>query len=387
MHSSYLTQNALLLVLVVLGGVGVAVGDDISCQTFTCPTGRERTTDVNVMCPDVVQNTNGTSCEELSTDNIATCCPDAIKGTDTLNLHDDFRPVIAANVVGAVPLAVVIVIAVWSFKSINTKENEELDKLRENVLLFEELEEETIRRSYRSSMFIGSVRRKSMSHKYGPGAAGTTRASSYSMMNIGLKQMVITVDKQEGADLGFAIESMQVVAVEPDSPAERAGLTKGMQIKKINDLMVNPSNIAEIIKSAGQRFTVTVMVKDPTARDGTDYLSAARSNGSFTYGSTMASFRNSRLVRIRLDKGEGCVLGMQLTGLDVTSLKPGGIAEEAGVKVGMQVHSVSGQKATITNVTKLVQNAPQSFLVDFIQEFHFADEDMSYCSAEPASKE
>eukprot|EP01064_Diplonema_japonicum_P001619 TRINITY_DN1106_c1_g3_i1.p1 TRINITY_DN1106_c1_g3~~TRINITY_DN1106_c1_g3_i1.p1 ORF type:complete len:388 (+),score=79.50 TRINITY_DN1106_c1_g3_i1:52-1164(+) len=351
---------------------GCAGAQDLSCQSFECPDGRTVTTDMSRLCPD--KNETSGDCA-LTTTNVETCCPEGVKQTSLLNIEDDWRPVISANVCGALPLGIVIAVAIWSLKSINSKEDEELKNLEHNVLLFEEMEQESIRRSYRSSMFMNSTRRKSMRMR--------CSAPMSSITGFG-RPLLLSIHKTGGSDLGFAIESMVVVTVEPDSPADRAGVTRGMQVKKVNDIPVTSSSIAETIKNAPEHFTLTVLIKEGAAREGTDYLSTVRSNGSMTNaGSTMASFRNSRLVRIRLEKGEGSVLGMQLTGLDVTSLKPGGIAESAGVKIGMQVSTVNSQKATITNVTKLVANAPPSFLVDFVQEFHFADEDVTYGSMEP----
>eukprot|EP01061_Rhynchopus_euleeides_P022810 TRINITY_DN37248_c0_g1_i1.p2 TRINITY_DN37248_c0_g1~~TRINITY_DN37248_c0_g1_i1.p2 ORF type:complete len:368 (+),score=133.54 TRINITY_DN37248_c0_g1_i1:145-1248(+) len=324
--------------------------DAVLCQTYQCPTGRALTTDTTVSCVIV----SGNLCVASNNDNTAVCCPEEVRQeTGAVPVTDDYIPLVVVNVVGAIPLGIVIALMVWSVRSINRRERRELEHLEEQATLFQEMENESMRRSHRSSMFLKSDRRKSMKLR-----------SSVPLALAGARPMLLTLEKQVGVGMGFGVEDMVVVDVQRGSPADHAGVQNGMIVKKVEDRVVNAQNIIQSIKDAPNKFTILVMIKE--SRDDTSLAgrSFSRSFGGSIYGSFKQNMQ--KLQRFRLSKpvSPDAVLGLQLTGLEVTRLQPGGIAEQAGLKGGMCVYAVNGTKATVGNIAKLVSCAPDSFLLD-----------------------
>ena len=252
----------------------------------------------------------------------------------------------------AIPLGIVIGLMIWSVRSISRTEKNEVAHLEEQASLFMEMENESMRRSHKSSMFLKSERRRSM------------RMSMVPLSMAAARPMQLTLEKQVGTGMGFGVEDMVVVDVLKGSPADIAGVQNGMVIKEVDERVVAPHSILQAIKEAPNRFTLLALIKE-APRDNDMTRSSGRSFGN---GGSMSSFKQmARLFRFRLSQpGEDEVLGLQVTGLDVTKLQPGGIAEQAGMKPGMQVYAVNGTRATVQNIGKLVTNAPETFLVDCV---------------------
>ncbi|KAJ9439425.1 hypothetical protein DIPPA_20430 [Diplonema papillatum] len=334
---------------VVLALVPAAFGN-INCVTYSCPLGAATKGNGDLTCPDTEA---GLECTPDTKTNDAACCTESQIGAD------DFTPLIAVNMIGAIPLSLVIALTIWAVRTSNKREEEERERVDAQGLLFKNMEQESLRRSYRSSMFMHSSRRKTM--------AGGRKISMSTPVAAITRAMLLTLRRGPGGDLGFSLDDMVICSVDAGSPAYEAGLAVGMKVVKINGQPVTQDNVAETIREAGDAFTITVYTRDGPSKNMDRSASLPNNtNLNGTYSALAAPNKGERqLVRIRLNKENG-VLGMQVTELEVSSLKPGGPAERAGVRLGSQVHAVNGLKVTSANVSNIVATAGDSFLVDFI---------------------
>ena len=297
-------------------------------------------------------------------DNDLVCCVSTVISTDGGSVgSDNWTPLIVANLVGFIPLAIVVAIMVWAARYAKNKSQQELEFLDKQADIFVQMEEGSMRRSHRSSMFLGSTRRKSMAGTYGNlgsrmSMTGSRRRPSESGR---YRPMTLVVEKVEGQGVGIYVdEDLFVSEVKEDTPAWRAGISQGMVFKRVEDRSVaNTDQLSEAIRNAPDRFSVMVLIRETKDVNPNPIRDLNASTKSVEV--------QMKLSRFRVTKPEGDEpLGLQLVGLELSHVEKDSAADLCGMRVGMHIYAVDGTRATVNNIARLISEAPSGFLLDCV---------------------